>query len=136
MIRQRLCEALFAADCAQQASESLLKMTHLFGEEGYPSESITNWVLGGSALLICCCVIQFISTDFTQRCLATPECNSDMDFIEAQHNETMITTPLLREWAKAILVNNSWKYALNNAVGVSAFLTDVLGESDTPLVLS
>ena len=52
-IRQRLCEALYAAGHTNQAGDSLLKMIHLFNKEVYTSKEITRWVSGASDLPFC-----------------------------------------------------------------------------------
>jgi hypothetical protein len=45
-VRQRLCEALYAAGRTKGASESLLQMVNTFDEEVYMSEPIAKWVSG------------------------------------------------------------------------------------------
>ena len=46
IIRQRLCEALYASGHAKRAGESLLEMTRLFNQEIYSSRDITRWISG------------------------------------------------------------------------------------------
>ena len=45
-IRQRLCEALYAAGRTKEAGESLLKMVNTFDEAVYTSGPIIKWVSG------------------------------------------------------------------------------------------
>ena len=58
----------------------------------------------------------FVS-DFTQCYLSTPE--SDDHNLLTTTLPTNVTTPLLREWAKATLASRSWRNALVTAVDVS-----------------
>ena len=70
---------------------------------------------------------QDVSTDFTQRYLATPDSEGVAAFEAARNN---IPSPLgsptpslhLREWARASLVCRQWKDALTAAIGVSIYL--------------
>ncbi|KAF8551251.1 hypothetical protein OG21DRAFT_1512971 [Imleria badia] len=113
------CEALYAGSRAKQAGESLLKMTDLFNTEVYFSNELTQWV-----------------SDFTQRCLAMPE---SFDFIHwsrvtPQSDDDAISepSPLLKEWAKATLIDGSWIDALTTSVSVRIVLcTDILPGLDT-----
>ena len=45
-IRQRLCEAIYAAGRTRDAGGSLLKLVHTFREEVYMNRPITEWVIG------------------------------------------------------------------------------------------
>jgi hypothetical protein len=45
-IRQRLCEALYAAGRTKDAGESLLKLVNTFNDEVYMSGPITEWISG------------------------------------------------------------------------------------------
>ena len=45
-VRQRLCEALYAAGRTREAGESLLKMVNTFDEGVYMGGPITKWVSG------------------------------------------------------------------------------------------
>lgn len=45
-VRQRLCEALYAARRTKDSSEALLEMLNTFDEEIYMSAPITQWVSG------------------------------------------------------------------------------------------
>lgn len=45
-IRQRYCEALYAAGRKKDARESLLEMLNTFNEEVYKSVPIAKWVSG------------------------------------------------------------------------------------------
>ena len=72
-----------------------------------------------------CSMHSTFSAGFTQLCLSAPE--SDGDVVSTPTQDANVATvhanptPLLREWAKAKLVHNSWKDALLSAVGVSIF---------------
>ena len=46
MIRQRLCDSLYAAGRMKDAGESLLKMTNTIDEEGSMSDPFIKWVSG------------------------------------------------------------------------------------------
>ena len=46
MIRQRLCDSLYAAGRTKDAGESLLRMLNTFDEDVYMSEHLTKWVSG------------------------------------------------------------------------------------------
>ena len=46
MIRQRLCESLYAAGRTKDAGESLLKAVNTLDEEGYMSGPLIKWVSG------------------------------------------------------------------------------------------
>ena len=52
-VRQRLCEALYAAGRKDNASESLLDLVNTFHEEVNASVPFTKWVSGE---LMCCSV--------------------------------------------------------------------------------
>ncbi|KAF8552627.1 hypothetical protein OG21DRAFT_1498291 [Imleria badia] len=106
MIRQRLCEALYAAGHSKDAAESLLKLVNTIGEDVDSSQPIlTDWV-----------------SDFTHRYLsasksdATQQVNPSV--LQDPFNSST-STAVLREWAKATLASRSWKDALVAAVGVS-----------------
>ena len=47
-VRQRLCEALYAAGRKKDPGEALLEMVNTLDEEVYSSKSITKWVSGES----------------------------------------------------------------------------------------
>ena len=49
-IRQRLCEALYAAGRTSRGCEVVLEMEKTFGKEVYTSKPVTSWVSGDSAL--------------------------------------------------------------------------------------
>ena len=102
-------------------------MAKTLGKEVYTSKSVANWVSGESALsgLL---YIRRISTDFTQRCLSTPESDGDavsrvVGYVNAPAPraipDSTTVTPLLRTWATTTLAGVSWKDALVAAVGVS-----------------
>jgi hypothetical protein len=46
MIRQRLCDSLYAAGRTKDAGESLLKMANTLDKEGYMSGPLIKWVSG------------------------------------------------------------------------------------------
>ena len=50
IVRQRLCEALYASGRKGAARESLLEMVNTFGEQVYTLEPITKWVSRESIL--------------------------------------------------------------------------------------
>ena len=122
-VRQRLCEALYAAGRRKDAEESLLEMVHSFDKEVYTSKLITKWVSGESTLYPLVFHVFEISADFTHQCLSAPE--SDGDAVSPPTEDvnavTVLATPtpLLREWTKAKLAHHSWKDALLSAVNVS-----------------
>jgi tetratricopeptide (TPR) repeat protein len=84
-VRQRLCEALYAAGRKMDASESLLELVNTFDEEVNSSVPVTKWV-----------------SDFTKQCLSTIENDND-----AVSNAT--STPFLRQWAKSTLASAAWR---------------------------
>lgn len=52
LVRQDLCEILYAATRAKQAGDSLLQIARLFDEDVYNSKDLTQWVSGAVHLLI------------------------------------------------------------------------------------
>ena len=54
-IRQRLCEALYAAGRPKDAGESLLKTVNTFDEVVYMSEPVNKWVSGEFILHVLVC---------------------------------------------------------------------------------
>ena len=69
-VRQRLCEALYAASRMKDADKSLLEMVNSFDEEVYTSEPITKWVSSESILYpLVFHVFQNFSADFTHQSL-------------------------------------------------------------------
>ena len=46
MIRQRLCDSLYAAGRTKDAGESFLKMVNTLEGKGYMSEPLSKWVSG------------------------------------------------------------------------------------------
>jgi hypothetical protein len=46
MIRQRLCDSLYAAGRTKDAGESFLKMVNTLDEEGCMSGPLVKWVAG------------------------------------------------------------------------------------------
>ena len=70
------------------------------------------------------------STDFTEQCLSAPESASNTALCAIIDTDTSTlhatATPLLREWAKARLVHNSWKDALRSTVNVSLLSLSIL----------
>ena len=139
MIRQRLCEALYAAGRTKDAGESLLKMANTFDEDVYLSLPITGWISGEFTFTCWFSCIRHFSADFTQQCLSTPEIGDDASKLTSHDNVPMLhetlnsptPTPLLREWAKATLARCSWKDALVAAPNVRiSFYPDIPLEPD------
>ncbi|KAF8551893.1 hypothetical protein OG21DRAFT_217664 [Imleria badia] len=101
-IRQRFCEALYAAGRTKDAVESLLNLVNALDEEVYMSQPMTQWV-----------------SDFTHRSLSASESNAtrhgNPPTLQVPFN-SVTSTSLLREWAKATLASQSWKDALVAAV--------------------
>ncbi|KAF8119873.1 hypothetical protein EV363DRAFT_1378544 [Boletus edulis] len=99
-IRQRLCEALYAAGRTMDAGKSLLELVDTFGDDVCMGGSMAEWISG-----------------FTHKCLSNPEINGATSKTISNNNLSMrratldpqIHTPLLRVWVKATLVNRSWK---------------------------
>ena len=127
MVRQRLCEALFAAGRTKDAGESLLKVVSTFDEEVHMSVPIIEWISGEFMFTCLFPCIRNFSADFTQQCLSTPEIDNDAASKETSHDNvpmfhetlnSLTPTPLLREWAKATLARCSWKDALVAAANV------------------
>lgn len=122
-IQQRLCDALYAAGRTKDAGESLFKLVNTFDEEVYVSGPITEWV-SGEFILQFVAVHSIISVDFSRRCLSAPESDDDAarhdgaPMLRATSN-SLVPTPLLREWAKATLARGSWQDALLAATSVS-----------------
>lgn len=120
-IHQRLCEALYVAGRVKDASDILLKMVNTFDEEVCMSGPIAKWISGALILIVRFRSIQHFSADSTQQCLSTPpnDCvpNAAPQGILATLNAT--PTPLLREWAKAVLTTCEWKDALVVSADVS-----------------
>ena len=100
-IRQRFCEALYAAGRIKEASKSLLNIVNIFDKGVYMTGPIVTWVSGESCYLVPALYIRHFASDFLQRCLSTPESNVDAIL----HSKS--PTPLLREWAKSKLTGGS-----------------------------
>ena len=130
MVRQRLCEALYAAGRTKEAGESLLNIVSTVDEDVYTTESIRNWVSGKLRYPVPPPCVRHFATDFLQRCLSTPERSDDTIL----HSPS--PTPLLREWAKSKLAGGSWRDALVAAVNVSISFLSTPRRLDTPLVRS
>ena len=69
MLRQRLCEALYAAGRIKEAGESLLDLVNTVDEDVYMTGPILTWVSGKSCYPAPALCIQHFATDFLQRCL-------------------------------------------------------------------
>ena len=108
MVRQRLCEAMYAAGRIKEAAESLLNIINIVDED--------IWVSGKLCYPVALLCIEYFGTDFLQRCLSTPETGVDTTL------HSLSPTPLLREWAKLKLIGGSWREALAAAVNVSISL--------------
>ncbi|KAF8119879.1 hypothetical protein EV363DRAFT_1378598 [Boletus edulis] len=108
-IRQRLCEALYAAGRTMDAGKSLLELVDTFGDDVCTNGSMVEWI-----------------SDFTHKCLSSPEINNATSETIPNNNVSMrratldpqIHTPLLRVWVKATLAKRSWKDALATASSV------------------
>ena len=114
----------------QDAAESLLNMVNTLNETVYMSGSLIEWVSGKSM----CNQFIFPSSfhiDWTHRYLSAPESDGDMVTNSTKHNETLTSTALLREWAKATLANGEWQDALVAAASVGVSIS-----SGTPLRLT
>ena len=109
-IRQRFCEALYAAGCIKEAGESLLDIAN---KDVYMTGPIVTWVSGKSCYPVPPLCIQHFATDFLNRYLSTSESTRDT----ALHSPS--PTPILREWAKSTLTGGSWGDALVSALNVS-----------------
>jgi hypothetical protein len=113
-VRQRLCEALYAAGSIKEAGESLLNIVNTVDEDAYMTGPIITWV-----------------SDFLQRYLSTPA-----DSVDATLHPPS-PMPLLREWAKSKLTSGSWRDALVVTLNVSiSFCFGAHHWFDTPLVWS
>ncbi|KAF8435496.1 hypothetical protein L210DRAFT_2531246 [Boletus edulis BED1] len=100
-IYQAVCERLETIDRIWDAVECFHTMTSELGEEIYVGGSMTEWVC-----------------DFTQRRLsADGDAISDTNCGSGMPTTQATRTPLLRQWAKAKLIHDSWKDALLSAVG-------------------
>ncbi|KAF8129301.1 hypothetical protein EV363DRAFT_1338600 [Boletus edulis] len=108
-IRQRLCEALYAAGRTMDAGKSLLELVYTFGDDVCMSGYMAEWI-----------------SDFTHRCLSSPEINDVTsktipNINVSMHRATLdpqTHIPLLRVWVKATLVKHPWKDALATASSV------------------
>ena len=130
-IRQRFCEALYAAGRTKEAGGYLLNIVSTVNEDVYMTGPIVAWVSGKLCYPDPPLCIQYFSTDFLQRCLSTPESSADTTL----HSQS--TSPLLREWAKSKLTCGSWRDALAAALNVSiSFCSGAPRWLDTPLVWS
>ena len=122
-VRQRLCEALYAAGCIKEAGESLLDMANTTNEDVYMAGPIVTWVSGKLCYPVPLTCIRYLAVDFLQRCLSTPESGVDTTL------RSPSPTPLLREWARSKLTGSSWREALVAAlnVSISCFLVPFVG---------
>ncbi|KAN0087823.1 hypothetical protein V8E55_006444 [Tylopilus felleus] len=102
-VRQRLCEALYAAGRKMDASESLLELVNTFDEEVNASMPVTKWV-----------------SDFTKQCLSTIENDND-----AVSNAT--STPFLRQSAQSTLASAAWRDVM---VASASFICEHLESMD------
>ena len=131
MVRQRLCEALYAAGRTKDAGESLLNLVSAIDEDVEPRWAfITEWVSGESIVFLMFFVHRIFSADFTCRYFSTPESNAtrhDNPSVPPAPFNSPTSTALLRLWARATLPSCSWKNALVTASDVSnSFCCDVL----------
>ncbi|KAF8123583.1 hypothetical protein EV363DRAFT_1356190, partial [Boletus edulis] len=104
VIRQHLCEALFAVGRIKDAGESLLEMVNTLEDKVYTSVPITKWV-----------------SDFAQQCLSTLENDGDATSNASQQADPSLLhatvnlpapTPLLGVWAQAALTSSEWQDVL------------------------
>ena len=129
-IRQRFCEALYAAGRIKEAGESLLDIINTVDEDVYVTGPIITWVSGKSCYPVPPLYIHF-ATDFFNRYLSTSESTRDTTI----HSPSPM--PILREWAKSKLTGGSWGDALVSAVNVSTpFCSDAPCSPETPLARS
>ena len=130
-VRQRLCEALYAAGRMKEVGESLLDLVNTVDEDVYMTGPIVTRVSGKSCYPVPPLCIRRFATDFSQRCLSTAESSADTIL----HPPS--PTPLLKEWARSKLAGDSWSDALVGAVNVSvSFCCGAPRWLDTPLVWS
>ena len=123
-IRQRFCEALYAAGRIKEAGESLLDIAN---KDVYMTGPIVTWVSGKSCYPVPPLYTQHFATDFLNRYLSTSESTRDTTL----HSPS--PTPILREWAKSKLTGGSWRDALVSALNVSSPFVLVPPRSpDTP----
>ena len=117
-VRQRICDALYAAGRIKEAGEALLNIVNFFSEDVYMAEPVVAWLSGELYCLVSPPFIRHLATDFLQRCLSTE--NSD---------DTTLFMPPLRVWAKIQLRDSSWNDALTVArnVSTSCVLKPLLG---------
>ncbi|KAF8129810.1 hypothetical protein EV363DRAFT_1417516 [Boletus edulis] len=108
MIRQRLCEALYAVGRIKDAGESLLEMVNTLEDKVYTSVPITKW-----------------ASDFTQQCLSNLEHDGRAVSSTIEHGDSLRShtisnpqtpTTLLNVWARASLAHREWKEVLIAAV--------------------
>ena len=123
-VRQRLCDALYAAGHIKEAGEALLNIVSFFDEDVYMAEPVISWFSGRSCCLVPSLYNRHSATDFLQRCLSSE--NSD---------DTTLPTLPLREWVKLQLRGGSWNDALAAARCVSiAFCSGTPPLLDTPFL--
>ena len=117
-----------AAGRTKDAGESLLKLVNAFDEEVHASEPIIEWISGEFSFTCLILCIQAFPSDFSHRCLSSPESDAGAFSKVARHDNAPVRdhvsptpTPLLREWARATLAKHSWKDALVAASHVGIF---------------
>ena len=130
MVRQRLCEALYAAGRIREAGESLLNIVNTVDEDVHMTGPIVTWVSGKLCFPVPPLCIRHFPTDFLQRYLSTPEGSIDTTL----HSPPSM--PLLREWAKSTLTGGSWRDALVSALNVSTSFVSTPRGLDSQLVYS
>ncbi|KAN0087988.1 hypothetical protein V8E55_006609 [Tylopilus felleus] len=109
-VRQRLCEALYAAGHTERAGESLLEMVNSFDEEVYTNKLTTEWV-----------------SDFRRRCMEKLESSGDTAASDDRYSGAVSHYPtssavkptmlqnLLIKRSKAYMAKGLWVEALNDA---------------------
>ena len=125
-VRQRLCDALYAAGRIKEAGEALLNIVSYFDDDVYMAEPVISWFSGRSCCLVRSLYTRHSATVLLQRCLSTNNIDN-----------TTLSTLLLRVWVKLLLRGGSWNDALAVARNVSIFFYSGAPRClDTPLVCS
>ena len=105
------------------AGKSFLELVNTFEEGVYMHGDVVEWISGEPTFYLFATAHQPFVSDFTQRCLSTPEID-DRNLLTTTLGINVAaprtdSTPLLKEWAKATLASRSWRDALVTAVNVS-----------------
>ena len=110
-VRQRLCDALHAAGRIEEAGETLLNIVNFFDQDIYMAEPVITWLSSRLYWSVPPPYTRHFTTDFLQRWLSAE--NTD---------NSILHTPLLREWVNIQLAGGSWNDALTATrdVGISS----------------